>query len=73
MFSLSTLIMKLVSGAAMLSLIAAITDVMALYILPNKQTYRDIVYDDSPLLKTLGRRKKAAEKEEQKDKDKKMN
>ena len=48
MFSLSTLVMKLVSGAALLTLIATITDALALYLLPNKQTYRDVVYEDSP-------------------------
>ena len=51
MFSLSTLILKLVSGAALLTLIATITDTLALYLLPNRSTYRDIVYEESPDIK----------------------
>lgn len=48
MFSLSTLMLKLVSGAALLTLIATIIDTLALYLLPNKGTYRKIVYEESP-------------------------
>ena len=51
MFCLPTLMMKLVSGAALLTLIATITDALALYLLPNKQTYRRVVYEESPDLK----------------------
>ncbi len=50
--------MKLVSGAALLTLIATAIDFLALYALPNKKTYKDIVYDESPVLKTLGKKKK---------------
>jgi len=57
MFSVSTLLMKLVSGAALLTLIATTIDFLALYALPNKKTYKDIVYEESPVLKTLGRKK----------------
>lgn len=48
MFSLPTLILKLVSGAALLTLIATFIDTLALYLLPNKGTYRKIVYEESP-------------------------
>ena len=48
MLSLSTLLMKLVSGAALFTLVATIVDTLALYLLPNKQTYRDMVFEDSP-------------------------
>lgn len=51
MFSLPTLMLKLVSAAALLTLIATVVDTLALYLLPNKRTYRDIVYEDSPDLK----------------------
>ena len=51
MFSLSTRIMKLVSGVALLTLIATITDTLALYLLPNKGTYRGVVYKESPDLR----------------------
>ena len=66
MLSLSTLLMKLVSGAALLTLIATITDALALYLLPNKQTYRDIVYEESPDLKR--QRKDQKQKQDKQDK-----
>jgi hypothetical protein len=48
MFSLPTLILKLVSGVALLTLTATITDTLALYLLPNRDTYRKMVYEESP-------------------------
>ena len=57
MVSISALIMKLASVAGLLTLIATITDTLALYILPNKNTYREVVYDKSPVLKTLTKTK----------------
>ena len=66
MLSLSTLLMKLVSGAALLTLIATITDALALYLLPNKQTYRDIVYEESPDLKQ--QRKDQKQKQDKQEK-----
>ena len=45
MFSLSTLLVKLVSAAALLTLIATVTDTLALYLLPNRSTYRHVVYE----------------------------
>ena len=53
--------MKLVSGAALLTLIATAIDFLALYALPNKKTYKDIVYEESPLLKTLGKKTKTTD------------
>ena len=61
MFSLSTLLMKLVSGVALLTLIATTIDFLALFVLPNKKTYKDIVYEESPILKTLGRKNRKTE------------
>ena len=59
MFSLPTLILKLVSGVALLTLIATITDTLALYLLPNKGTYRKIVYEESPDFKAGSRKQKS--------------
>lgn len=58
--------MKLVSAVAMLTLIATITDTLALYLLPNRTTYRSIVYEQSPDIKH-GRKKQS---HDQNDKDK---
>lgn len=55
--------MKLVSGVALLTLIATITDTLALYILPNKTTYRKIVYEESPELKHHGNKEKTEKQE----------
>ncbi len=65
MLSLSTLLMKLVSGTALLTLIATITDTLTLYLLPNRRTYREIVYEESPDLKQQREdRKQKQEKQE---------
>ena len=47
-FSLLTLLLKLVSGMGLLTLIATVIDTLALYIL---RKYRESVYDESPVLK----------------------
>lgn len=47
MFSTSTLLLKLVSGTALLTLTATIIDVIALYLLPNKEVYRKHVYEQT--------------------------
>ena len=51
MFSLPTLLLKLVSGMGLLTLTATVIDTLALYILPDKRRYRESVYDESPILK----------------------
>lgn len=72
MFSLPTLILKLVSGAALLTLIATIIDTLALYLLPNKGTYRKIVYEESPDFKKKSRDIKEGSRHEQESRDKKL-
>lgn len=51
MFSLPTLLLKLVSGMGLCTLIATVIDILALYILPDRRKYRKFVYDESPNLK----------------------
>ena len=51
LFSLPTLLLKLVSGMGLLTLTATIIDALALYILPDRGRYRKSVYEESPLLR----------------------
>ena len=51
MFSLPTLLLKLVSGMGLLTLTATVIDTLALYVLPDRRKYRKSVYDESPVLK----------------------
>lgn len=46
MFSLSALLIRLVSGIGLLTLTATLTDTLALYILPNRKKYRKTIYDE---------------------------
>jgi hypothetical protein len=45
-FSLSALLIRLVSGIGLLTLTATLTDSLALYVLPNRSNYRKRVYED---------------------------
>ena len=47
MLSLSTLLLKLASGMGLLTLAATVIDVFALYLLPNRNTYRAHLYEPS--------------------------
>ena len=58
MFSLPTLLLKLVSGMGLLTLTATVIDTLALYVLPDKGEYRKSVYEESPILKQLRRERK---------------
>ena len=51
MFSLSTLLLKLVSGMGLLTLTATVIDTLALYVLPDRGKYRKSVYEESPVLR----------------------
>lgn len=62
LFSLSTLLLKLVSGMGLLTLTATIIDTLALYVLPDRTRYRSSVYEESPLLRA--RLKKQDDKQE---------
>lgn len=53
MFSLTTLLLKLVSGVGLLTLAVTIIDTLTLYILPARHMYRQYVYDESPSIKKL--------------------
>jgi len=52
-FSLPTLLLKLVSGMGLLTLTATILETLALYVLPDRGKYRKSVYDESPVLREL--------------------
>ena len=52
-FSLPTLLLKLVSGMGLLTLTATILETLALYVLPDRGKYRKSVYDKSPVLREL--------------------
>ena len=58
MFSLPTLLLKLVSGMGLLTLTATILETLALYVLPDRGKYRKSVYDESPVLRELKRKGK---------------
>ena len=47
MFSLSALLIRLVSGVGLLTLTATVTDTLALYVLPNRTSYRRKMYEDA--------------------------
>jgi len=47
-FSSSNLVLQLVSVMGLLTLTATVIDVIALYIIPNKDHYRQYVFDESP-------------------------
>ena len=46
MFSLSALLIRLVSGVGLLTITATLTDTLALYVLPNRRKYRKTIYDE---------------------------
>lgn len=58
MFSLPTLLLKLVSGMGLLTLTATILETLALYVLPDRGKYRKSVYDESPVLRELKKKGK---------------
>jgi hypothetical protein len=47
MFSLSALLIRLASGIGLLTLTATVTDTLALYVLPNRRSYRRRVYEEA--------------------------
>ena len=47
-FSSANLVFQLVSVMGLLTLTATVIDVIALYIIPNKDSYRQYVFDESP-------------------------
>ena len=49
-FSLPNLLLQLVSLVGLLTLTATIIDTFALYLIPNKDIYRQYVFDSSPEL-----------------------
>ena len=63
MFSLPTLLLKLVSGMGLLTLTATVIDILALYVLPDRGKYRKSVYEESPVLKQLRRERKEDKKD----------
>ena len=63
MFSLPTLLLKLVSGMGLLTLTATIIDTLALYVLPDRGEYRKSVYEESPVLKQLRKERKEDKKD----------
>ena len=48
-FSLTSLVIRLVSGMGLLTLTATIVDTLALYVLPDRFRYRSYVYETSPV------------------------
>jgi len=65
-FSLSSLLLQLASLMGLLTLTATIIDTIALYVIPNKEMYRQYVFDSSPEL----RKRLESEKEDEKTKSK---
>ena len=49
MFSLPTLLLKLVSSMGLLTLSATVIDLLALYVLPDRLKYRSTVYEQQSL------------------------
>ena len=47
-FSSGNLVLQLVSVMGLLTLTATVIDIIALYIVPNKDNYRQYVFDESP-------------------------
>ena len=58
MFSIPTLLLRLVSGMGLLTLTATIIDIVALYLLPNRFTYRNHVYEESEQIKSFEKKER---------------
>lgn len=64
-YSLSNLLFQLVSFMGLLTLTATVIDIIALYLVPNKDLYRQYVFDSSPELRKPIEIKETDEKEKE--------
>lgn len=62
-FSLPNLLLQVVSLVGLLTLTATIIDTFALYLIPNKDIYRQYVFDSSPELQKRMQNLRQEEKE----------
>jgi len=52
-FDFQTLLINLIAGAALVSLATVAVDLIALYVLPQKTTYREYMLEETPDLKEI--------------------
>ena len=68
MFSVGTLLLKLVSGMGLLTLTATVMDVLALYVLPSRNRYKRFVFEESPQVRHGKRQEEEESREAKKEK-----